>query len=55
MARVFALAGSRHCRSRYALEPAENGASPVDWINTYIGTGARIDSADDAVVTTPFG
>jgi len=40
-----------------ALEPAEDGASPVDWVNTYIGTGGGGSDYGGTMpfVTTPFG
>src|SRR2546430_6534201 len=57
IARVFALAAvvvtGAHAP---ALEPAENGASPVDWGNTYIGTGGGGSDygGPKPLVTPPF-
>ena len=41
----------------HALEPAGNGGSPVDWVNTYIGTGGGGSDYGGTMpfVTTPFG
>ena len=58
IARVFVLAAVVVTVARaYAPEPAENGASPVDWVNTYIGTGGGGSDYGGTMpfVTTPFG
>src|SRR5437588_104446 len=58
IARVFAVAAvvviGAHA---HALEPAEDGASAVDWVNTYIGTGGGGSDYGGTMplVTTPFG
>ncbi|TLY90352.1 MAG: glycoside hydrolase family 92 protein, partial [Gammaproteobacteria bacterium] len=58
IARVFAVAAvvviGAHA---HALEPAEDGASAVDWVNSYIGTGGGGSDYGGTMplVTTPFG
>src|SRR2546421_8653249 len=58
IARAFVAAAAVVAAARAdALDPAQDGASPVDWVNTYIGTGGGGSDYGGTMpfVTTPFG